>query len=190
MTTNLFQKLMRTKSLDHAIAHEEESSPLQRSIGLFALIMIGVSATIGTGIFFTLAVAVPKAGPAVILSFALAAFTAGITAFCYAELAFRIPSSGSAYSFTYAALGEFAAFIVAACLFLEYGLAVSAVAIGWSDYLNNFLQNAIGWHIPSMFRSPMFVLGAQGLEFHPNQLNLPPMILIALCTFLLCRSTK
>jgi len=93
--------------------------------------------------------AVPKAGPSVILSFLIAALTAGLTALCYSELAARIPASGSSYSFAYATVGEFAAFVVAACLLLEYGLAASATAIGWSAYLNNFLQNAIGWQIPS-----------------------------------------
>lgn len=95
--------------------------------------MIGVGATIGTGIFFTMVEAVPKAGPAVIPSFLIAAVTAGLTALCYAELASRIPVSGSAYSYAYATLGEAAAYIVAFCLLLEYGLGASATAIGWSD---------------------------------------------------------
>lgn len=195
MRQTLLHKLTRTKLVNHSpdgSASEEKqgSSELNRSIGLFSLTMIGVGATIGTGIFFTMAVAVPKAGPSVILSFVLAALTAGLTALCYAELSFRIPSSGSAYSFAYASLGEFAAFIVAACLLLEYGLAGSAVAIGWSDYLNNFLQNAIGWQIPTALHSPIFVLGAGGAEFHPGQINLPPILLVILCTFLLCRDAK
>jgi len=190
MSSTLLQKLIRTKSVDHSIENRQQGYALNRSIGLFFLTMIGVGATVGTGIFFTLAVAVPKAGPSVILSFLLASFTAGLTALCYAELAFRIPSSGSAYSFAYASLGEFAAFIVAACLLLEYGLAGSAVAIGWSEYVNNFLGSAIGWHIPPMFRSPTFVLGINGIEFHPTQFNLPPVLLVIFCTFLLCRGTK
>jgi hypothetical protein len=74
-----------------------------------------------------------------------------------------VPASGSSYSFAYASVGEFGAFIVAACLLLEYGLAGSATAIGWSAYLNNFL-NAAGWHIPTMLRSPMIVAGANGVE--------------------------
>jgi len=197
MGQTLLQKLTRTKVVNQTLddsasedSHEGGGSELNRSIGLFSLTMIGVGATIGTGIFFTMAVAVPKAGPAVILSFLIAALTAGLTALCYAELSFRIPSSGSAYSFAYASLGEFAAFVVAACLLLEYGLAGSAVAIGWSDYLDNFLQNAFGWQIPLALHSPVFVLGAAGLEFHPDQINLPPILLVILCTFLLCRGTK
>jgi APA family basic amino acid/polyamine antiporter len=152
--------------------------------------MIGVGATIGTGIFFTMVEAVPKAGPAVVLSFLLAAITAGLTALCYAELADRVPASGSSYSFAYATVGEFAAFIVAACLLLEYGLAASATAIGWSDYLNNFLQNAIGWQIPDALRSPMIVSGKNGIEFHAGHMNLPPILLVVLCCVLLVRGTK
>src|SRR5690242_5471071 len=152
--------------------------------------MIGVGATIGTGIFFTMVEAVPKAGPAVILSFLIAAITAGLTALCYAELAGRVPASGSSYSFAYATVGEFAAFIVAACLLLEYGLAGSAVAIGWSDYLNNFLQNAFGWEIPASLRSPMFVSDHSNLTVHSGNFNLPPVLLVAMCCVLLVRGTK
>jgi APA family basic amino acid/polyamine antiporter len=136
-------------------------------MGLFSLTMIGVGATIGTGIFFTMVEAVPKAGPAVVLSFLMAAITAGLTALCYAELSFRIPASGSSYSFAYATVGEFAAFIMAACLLLEYGLAASATAIGWSDYLNNFLMNAVGWQIPEMLRTPMIVSGRTASDQSP-----------------------
>ena len=146
MTQSLVQKLCRIKPADESPAHGDgaDNKSLERTLGMFSLAMIGVGATIDTGIFFTMAEAVPKAGPSVILSFLIAAVTAGLTALCYAELSFRIPASGSSYSFAYASLGEFAAFSMAACLLLEYGLAASATAIGWSDYLNNFLANAFG----------------------------------------------
>jgi APA family basic amino acid/polyamine antiporter len=195
----LGQKLLRTKTSSHKPAHvhdaghdigHETGGGLGRTLGLFPLTMIGVGATIGTGIFFTMVEAVPKAGPAVVLSFLLAAITAGLTALCYAELADRVPASGSSYSFAYATVGEFAAFIVAACLLLEYGLAGSATAIGWSDYLNNFLQNAFGWQIPDALRSPMIVSGKGGIEFHPGHINLPPILLVVLCCLLLVRGTK
>ncbi|MCS0592133.1 APC family permease [Massilia norwichensis] len=191
MNQTLGQKLFRTKTserkLSEASAH---GGGLGRTLGLFPLTMIGVGATIGTGIFFTMVEAVPKAGPAVVLSFLLAAITAGLTALCYAELADRVPASGSSYSFAYATVGEFAAFIVAACLLLEYGLAASATAIGWSDYLNNFLQNAIGWQIPDALRSPMIVSGKNGIELHADHINLPPILLVVLCGILLIRGTK
>ncbi len=186
------QQLTRTKpvpNLDSAVADMEQHG-LQRSLGLFPLTMIGVGATIGTGIFFTMVEAVPKAGPSVILAFLMAALTAGLTALCYAELSSKIPASGSSYSYAYATVGEFAAFVVAACLLLEYGLAASATAIGWSAYLNHFLTNAIGWQIPEMLRSPMIVSGPNGVEFHPGQFNLPPIILVVICGFLLLRGAK
>ncbi len=189
MKQTLGQKLFRTKTSGHK-QDEGHGGGLGRSLGLFPLTMIGVGATIGTGIFFTMVEAVPKAGPAVVLSFLFAAITAGLTALCYAELANRVPASGSSYSFAYATVGEFAAFVVAACLLLEYGLAASATAIGWSDYLNNFLQNAIGWQIPTVLRSPMIVSGAHGIEFHAGHVNLPPILLVILCCVLLVRGTK
>jgi APA family basic amino acid/polyamine antiporter len=188
----LGQKLIRTKPAERHLddGHGHASGGLGRTLGLFPLTMIGVGATIGTGIFFTMVEAVPKAGPSVILSFMMAAITAGLTALCYAELADRVPASGSSYSFAYATVGEFAAFVVAACLLLEYGLAASATAIGWSDYLNNFLKNGIGWQIPEMLRSPMVVSGAHGTEFHPGHFNLPPVLLVVLCCILLIRGTR
>jgi len=191
MKQTLAQKLCRIKPADDAgHADGEQSKSLERSLGVFSLAMIGVGATIGTGIFFTMAEAVPKAGPSVILSFLIAAVTAGLTALCYAELSFRIPASGSSYSFAYASLGEFAAFVMAACLLLEYGLAASATAIGWSDYLNNFLLNATGWQVPASLHSPMLVAGANGPEIHAGQFNLPPVILVAMCVGLLVKGTS
>src|SRR4051812_33308905 len=161
VTQTIGQKLLRTKPVERELddGHGHSAGGLGRSLGLFPLTMIGVGATIGTGIFFTMVEAVPKAGPSVILSFLIAAITAGLTALCYAELSFRIPASGSSYSFAYATVGEFAAFIMAACLLLEYGLAASATAIGWSEYLNTFLQHAIGWQIPKYLSAPMIVSG-------------------------------
>jgi len=187
---SLRQQLCRTKPVPGTAANASPGHGLERTLGLFPLTMIGVGATIGTGIFFTMVEAVPKAGPSVILSFLLAALTAGLTALCYAELSFRIPAAGSSYSFAYATLGEFAAFIMAACLLLEYGLAASATAIGWSDYLNNFLVNALGWHIPQQLRAPMFAAGPNGIAFHPGAINLPPMLLVAMCGYLLLRGTR
>jgi APA family basic amino acid/polyamine antiporter len=187
----LGQKLLRTKTSERKREDGHDTGGgLNRTLGLFPLTMIGVGATIGTGIFFTMVEAVPKAGPAVVLSFLLAAITAGLTALCYAELADRVPASGSSYSFAYATVGEFAAFVVAACLLLEYGLAASATAIGWSDYLNNFLQNAFAWQIPDALRSPMIVSGKEGIEFHAGHINLPPILLVVLCCTLLIRGTK
>lgn len=191
----LRQKLFRTKPIE---MHDDGPHPepqvrietLRRSLGVFSLTMLGVGGTVGTGIFFTLAEAVPKAGPAVILSFLMAAFTAGLTALCYAELASRVPASGSSYSYIYATLGEFLAYMVAACILLEFGLSASATAIGWSAYLNNFIENAFGWHIPQALRSPMIVLGTGGMEIHWGRINLPPVLLIMMCGALLLRGVR
>src|SRR5262245_57334767 len=156
-------------------------SELTRSIGLFQLSMFGVGATIGTGIFFVLSQAVPVAGPAVIWSFVIAGAVAGLTAICYAELASAVPVSGSSYSYAYATLGELPAMGVAACLLLEYGVSAAAVAVGWSQYLNEFCDNVFGFTIPDNFSQAP----EQGGLF-----NLPAVILILLCTLLLIRGAS
>jgi APA family basic amino acid/polyamine antiporter len=154
---------------------------LARTIGLFPLTMIGVGATIGTGIFFILSEAVPVAGPAVVWSFVIAGVVAGLTALCYAELASAVPVSGSSYSYAYATLGEVVAMGVAACLLLEYGVSGAAVAVGWSQYLNQLLGNLFGIQIPdALSQSPE----GGGL------INLPAVVLIALCALLLIRGAS
>ncbi|HSI56371.1 MAG TPA: amino acid permease [Ideonella sp.] len=189
MNMGLIQQLTRTKAIGDADAGHG-AGRLAPSFGLFSLTMLGVGATIGTGIFFVLAEAVPKAGPAVLLAFLLAGVTAGLTALCYAELAASIPAAGSSYSYTYVTMGEFVAYLVAGCLLLEYALSASATAIGWSAYLNNFLSNAFGISIPEALRSPMLVHGKEGLEIHAGHINLPPVILVILCGILLLRGAK
>jgi basic amino acid/polyamine antiporter, APA family len=154
---------------------------LARTIGLFQLTMIGVGATIGTGIFFVLTEAVPVAGPAVVWSFVIAGVVAGLTAVCYAELASAVPVSGSSYSYAYATLGEVVAMAVAACLLLEYGVSSAAVAVGWSQYLNQLLNNLFGFRIPfALSQSP------EG----GGVLNLPAVVLVALCALLLVRGAS
>jgi basic amino acid/polyamine antiporter, APA family len=156
-------------------------SELARSIGLFQLSMFGIGATIGTGIFFVLSEAVPVAGPAVVWSFVIAGTVAGLTAICYAELASAVPVSGSSYSYAYATLGELPAVGVAACLLLEYGVSAAAVAVGWSQYVNDLLQTIVGVQIP------------ESLSQAPEQggvLNLPAVVLVFLCAFLLMRGAS
>jgi basic amino acid/polyamine antiporter, APA family len=124
---------------------------------------------------------VPIGGPAVVLSFVLAGAVAGLTAICYAELASAVPVSGSSYSYAYATLGEGVAMVVAACLLLEYGVSSAAVAVGWSQYLNELLDNLFGFTIPDSLSSA------------PEQggvLNLPAVILIVLCSLLLIRGAS
>jgi APA family basic amino acid/polyamine antiporter len=159
--------------------HPPESLP--RTIGLFQLTMLGVGATIGTGIFVALTTAVPTAGPAVIVSFVLAGITAALTALCYAELASTIPVSGSSYSYAYATLGEFVAFIVGACLLLEYAVSASAIAVGWGQYLNEMFVDLFGWRMPdAIAKAP----GAGGV------FNLPAVVLVGACMTLLLRGVK
>jgi basic amino acid/polyamine antiporter, APA family len=160
---------------------DTDRSELERSIGLAQLSAIGIGGTIGTGIFFVLSQAVPVAGPAVIWSFVIAGAVAGLTAVCYAELAGAVPVSGSSYSYTYVTLGELAAMGVAACLLLEYGVSAAAVAVGWSEYLNQLLDNLFGFEIPNaLSQAP-----EQGGIF-----NLPAVILVVLCALLLIRGAS
>lgn len=159
----------------------EHGGGLARSIGLFQLSMIGIGATIGTGIFFVLSETVPLAGPAVIWSFVIAGAVAGLSAVCYAELASAVPVAGSSYSYAYATLGEAVAMGVAACLLLEYGVSSAAVAVGWSQYLNQLFTNVFGVALPD------------ALSYAPEQggvINLPAVVLVALCALLLIRGVK
>src|SRR5690349_7803761 len=149
-------------------ADEAAGGELRRSITLFQLTAFGVGATVGTGIFFVLSEATPEAGPAVVVSFVIAAVTAGVTALCYAELASAVPVSGSSYSYAYATLGEAPAMAVAACLLLEYMVSSAAVAVGWSEYLNALLADTVGVRIPDVLSGAP---GAGGV------VNLPAMVL-------------
>ncbi|MFH5206667.1 amino acid permease [Antrihabitans spumae] len=154
---------------------------LARTIGLAQLSMFGIGATIGTGIFIILSQAVPVAGPATLISFVVAGIVAGLTAICYAELAGAVPVSGSSYSYTYATLGEMPAVAVGACLLLEYGVSAAAVSVGWSQYLNQLLDNLFSVRIPD------------ALSQAPEQggiINLPAVVLVCLCGVLLVRGAS
>ncbi|KKI16897.1 MULTISPECIES: APC family permease [unclassified Leucobacter] len=178
--TSMPQQLLRRKPIPRE-GDETHGPKLSRSIGLFSLTMIGVGGTVGTGIFFILSEAVPTAGPAVIISFLIAGIVAGLTALCYAELAGSVPVSGSSYSYAYTTLGEMPAMGVAACLLLEYGVSTAAVAVGWSQYVNQLFHNLFGFELPA------------ALSNAPEEggiINLPAVILIALCALLLIRGTK
>ena len=132
------RSLLRTKPVDRIVSEggAGEGGELERSLGLLQLTSISVGATLGTGIFVVLGEAVPLAGPAVVLSFVLAAVAALFSALSYAELAGTIPVAGSSYSYAYATLGELVAWVCGWCLLLEYAVSVSAVSVGWGSYLN------------------------------------------------------
>ncbi len=152
----LGMRLMRRKPVERLVAEggHGEGGTLRRSLGLWQLTMISIGATLGTGIFVVLGEAVPKAGPAVTLSFVIAGLTALFSALSYAELAGTIPVSGSSYSYAYATMGELIAWVCGWCLMLEYGVSVAAVAVGWGEYLNELLDGTIGVTLPAALSAP------------------------------------
>src|SRR4051794_33073189 len=182
--TALREQVLRRKPVAEMAAEtgaDTGTSELKRTIGLWSLSAIGIGGTIGTGIFFILSQAVPMAGPAVIWSFVIAGVVAGLTAVCYAELAGAVPVAGSSYSYAYATLGELTALAVGACLLLEWGVAGAAVAVGWSEYVNQFLNNVFGIQMP------------EALSNAPEQggvFNLPAVVLVVMCAALLIRGVS
>jgi APA family basic amino acid/polyamine antiporter len=150
--------LFRTKSIEQICAGSEQAG-LKRTLSAWDLTFLGVGATIGAGILSALGIGLaggfdstfeltrPAAGPALVLSILLVALACGFTALCYAELASMIPASGSAYTYTYATLGELLAWIIGWDLLLEYAVGNVAVAISWGSYMDNLLQG-VGIHLP------------------------------------------
>ncbi|MFD9653084.1 amino acid permease [Streptomyces mirabilis] len=176
-------RLMRRKPVERLVAEggQGEGGSLRRSLGLWQLTMISIGATLGTGIFVVLGEAVPKAGPAVTLSFVIAGLTALFSALSYAELAGTIPVAGSSYSYAYATMGELIAWICGWCLVLEYGVSVAAVAVGWGEYLNELLAGTIGVTIPNALSAPP---GDGGI------FNLPALIVVLLAMAFLLGGAK
>src|SRR5512140_1697093 len=135
--------LFRRKSIDDLRdeAHGEQSG-LKRALGPVNLVTLGIGAIIGTGIFtLTGSTAAQYAGPAVVLSFVLAGIGSAMAGLCYSEFASMIPIAGSAYTYGYATLGEFFAWVIGWDLILEYAFGAATVAVGWSGYVNSFLQD-------------------------------------------------
>lgn len=186
----MFYRFFHKKPLPNP-ASEPSKQQLPRTIGLAQLTLIGVGSTLGTGIFFAMAETVPLAGPAVIVSFLLAALTAGLTALCYAEVSSALPVSGASYTFTYVTMGEGAAVMVAACLLLEWGIAGAAVAVGWSAYLNQLIDMVTGFGIAEAWREPPFLKNVDGLEpGGKGVVNLPAVAVVWACTLLLLRGSQ
>ena len=119
-----------------------------------------------------------------LISFVVAGIAAGLSAICYAEMAAAVPVSGSTYSYAYTTMGEVVAMGVAACLLLEYGVSMSATAIGWSGYLNKLLDNLFGWQLPHA------LMAAPWGNDNPGIVNLPAMVLIVMCALLLIRGAS
>src|SRR5687767_15924029 len=134
--------LFRRKSITELQAEAQTDTSLKRVLGPWNLVFLGIGAIIGTGIFvLTGTVAAQNAGPGVVLSFVLAGVASIFAALCYSEFASTVPMAGSAYTYGYATLGEFVAWIIGWDLVLEYALAATTVAIGWSGYVVSFLAD-------------------------------------------------
>ena len=179
----------RVKSLDAILATAEKKG-LHRSLGAFQLTMLGIGAVIGTGIFVLTATAAQKAGPGMMLSFIVAGVVCALAALCYSELSSMVPVAGSAYTYSYAVLGELLAWMVGWALILEYALGASAVAVGWSGHIIGFLDS-VGLHLPhALTVGPKiewgFIKGGEVGGF----VNLPAVIITALVTWLLVIGTK
>lgn len=147
--------MFRTKTVEESIRDTEEPEhALKKSLSALDLVVFGVGVVIGTGIFvLTGKVAKENAGPSVALAFVLAGFVCGLAALCYAEFASTVPVAGSAYTFSYASLGEFPAWIIGWDLTLELALACAVVSVGWSGYIRSLLDS-VGWHLPGFLTGP------------------------------------
>ena len=171
--------LGRVKPLDAILATAEKKA-LRRSLGAFQLTLLGIGAVIGTGIFVLTAEAAQKAGPAMMISFVIAGFVCAVAALCYSELAAMVPVSGSAYTYTYAVMGEMLAWMVGWALILEYAVGASAVAVGWSGYAVGLMRS---WGVD--FPVSLAVGPSQG-----GLINLPAVVISLLITGLLIIGTK
>src|SRR4051794_23513389 len=179
----------RVKSLDAILATAEKKS-LKRSLGAFQLTMLGIGAVIGTGIFVLTATAAQKAGPGMMISFIVAGVVCALAALCYSELASMVPVAGSAYTYSYAVMGELMAWLVGWALILEYALGASAVAVGWSGHIIGLLDS-LGMHLPhALTVGPKIEWGfLQGGEIG-GYFNLPAVLIVAFVTTLLVIGTK
>ena len=137
--------MQRVKPLSRILAQgSDQEHGLKRSLGPWALTAMGIGAIIGTGIFVLTGVAsATRAGPSLTFSFVVAGIVSALAALCYAEVSSKIPISGSAYTYTYATLGEFLAWIVGWALVLEYALGAATVSVGWSGYFNVHSAHAV-----------------------------------------------
>jgi APA family basic amino acid/polyamine antiporter len=182
--------LWRKKSLTDLQA-DADRQLLRRTLGPVDLTALGIGSIIGTGIFVLTGTAASlHAGPALVLSMVFAAIACGLAGLCYAELAAMIPVAGSAYTYTYATIGEFAAWIIGWDLILEYALSASTVAVGWSGYFVSFLDG-IGWHLPrKLTAAPGVIMSAANGLGVQGVFNLPAALIVLGVTVLLVRGIK
>lgn len=213
----MFDKLTRKKSIEQARHSHADVTPellgidenipqkvgehtMKRTLKVRDLVMMGIAAVIGAGIFSTIGQAAFQGGPGVIFLFLITAVTCGFTALCYAEFAARIPVSGSAYTYSYVAFGEIIAWVIGWSLILEYAIGNIVVAISWSSYFNNMLE-AVNIHLPAWLISDVktareaFMKGADNMHAQawltaPSIgstkiiMNLPAFVVVILVTWL------
>jgi APA family basic amino acid/polyamine antiporter len=163
------QGLFARKSAEALKDDASDNTGLRRAVGTLDLTALGIGAIIGTGIFVIIGEAIGKSGPAIVISFVVAGLTCLFSALSYAELASAIPVSGSAYTYSYATLGELVAWIIGWDLIIEYGFSVAVVAVGWGGYLQDLLSSLFGINIPDSIAGPP----GDGGTF-----NLPAVVLV------------
>jgi APA family basic amino acid/polyamine antiporter len=176
--------LFATKPLERILAESENKNALKRSLGPLELVALGVGAVVGAGIFtLTGVAAATNAGPALIISFIVAAIGCSLAGLCYSEFATMIPVSGSAYTYAYATFGELWAWIIGWDLVLEYSVGAATVAIGWSQTLVALLAS-LGVRIPA-------AVAASGLQSTTGGLiNLPAVLIVAVVSMILVRGIR
>src|SRR5512147_2093012 len=186
MTTEMKNLFLKKRLADLSLEAFEERQGLKRSLGPASLVLLGVGAVIGAGIFVLTGHAAARiAGPAVTLSFLLAAVACAFAGLCYAEFASMIPVAGSAYTYTYATLGKFVAWIIGWNLVLEYLAASSTVAVGWSGYFNDFMSH-LGYPIPAMFNgAPIAMQSLNTFTTTGSLINLPAVLLVGFISTIL-----
>jgi basic amino acid/polyamine antiporter, APA family len=182
--------LFRTKSIDGLLRDADQTGEhaLKRTLGSWSLIALGIGGIIGAGIFVRTAAAIAeRSGPSVTLAFLVAALGCAFAGLCYAEFASMIPISGSAYTYSYATMGELVAWIIGWDLILEYAVGAATVAIAWSEYFNKVLQY-VGLEIPYQWRhSPFDAVSPDGAA---GIMNIPAVVILLLLSLLLIRGTR
>ncbi|HST27231.1 MAG TPA: amino acid permease [Rudaea sp.] len=172
------------KKTDFTPIETGDEPSLRRTLGPWGLTALGIGAVIGGGIFvITGQAAAEHAGPAVLLSFVIAAVVCSFTALCYAEFATLIPMSGSSYSYAYATLGEFAAWFIGWNMVLEYGVSASAVAVSWTGYFTSLLDH-FGLHLPDALTNAPLAFSNDHIVATGALFNLPAVALVLALTWL------
>jgi APA family basic amino acid/polyamine antiporter len=185
--------LFRRKPVTQAVHEVDEGTTLRRSLGAVQLTVLGVGAIVGAGIFSSIGEQAAAAGPAVTLSYVLTALACGFAALCYAEIAALVPVAGSAYTYSYVALGEIVAWIIGWDLIIEYAIGNIYVAQSWAVYFGNFTREALGFDFPRWMatdfqtaaRSPDIAAAAPHIGKFVVAFNLPAALIVAALTVVL-----